>query len=138
MKYSDFRCTVLCLFFLNACSTTQHVAATPTLVTLCKINQSQEAYIGKALRVKAVFESDGRHHAYFIDEGCGEEGKLIDAGRIVGNEDYDALDKKWKRECDAKGEANLCVVSKKVVVIGSVRKTDSGLFFDVSEIEEAD
>lgn len=127
-----FFCSALLASGCAVRSSPQQVAST----TICEINLEPDTFVGKRILISGVLKTDGRHYTYLVDERCGEVRNAIDIGRGFGSSAYDELNRKWKRECAARGEVGLCVVEALVDVVGAVRRSEDGLVVDVDQIAE--
>lgn len=127
----------LCSILLVACANTK--AGAPGVSTdICNIQHDPDAYIGRQVEFSGTFKSDTRHYTFVEDEGCGQVRNLIDVGRAHGTPDYDVLNRKWRRECEARGDRGLCTVEKAVEIAGVVRQTNEHLVVDIDRIEEVE
>lgn len=86
--------------------------------------------------MSGVFSTDSLHYTYIIDQQCGDSQNVLDIGRAFGNPEYDALTKKWRRQCLKRGQKGICVFETAVVISGVVRRSDRILVIDVDHIVE--
>lgn len=128
--------TFFSAWLATSCATSDSPQVTAVPTTVCQINLDQNAYSGKSIRITGVFKTDGRHYTYVADQHCSEARNAIDIGRGFGKPSYDELNRKWKKQCDARGERGLCVVEAIVDIVGALRHSEDGLVLDVEQISE--
>ncbi|HEU0154146.1 MAG TPA: hypothetical protein VFQ84_12465 [Arenimonas sp.] len=102
--------------------------------SICLVSESKDEFIGKRIKVAALLNTDHMHYAFLKDPACGS-GSILELGRMDGVPEYERLESGWLEECAQRGSQGLCVVSKPVVVVGSVRRGDEGcLVLDIIHI----
>lgn len=104
-------------------------------VTICAVKANPVIYQNRVVAISGKYTSDRRHYSYLTDLTCGAQEEGIRVGRNASPA-AEALWKKWASQCEARGDAALCVVEEEVCVVGEVRDGgDQGWLFDIHEIK---
>ncbi|MCA1714433.1 MAG: hypothetical protein LC715_04695 [Gammaproteobacteria bacterium] len=121
---------LLLVFVAGGCSA-QHVKEVSgtqesSAVSICSLSSAPEKFIGKAVRLKALYKTDNAHYEYLIEHGCA--GKTLNIGNIDVDQSasvkgfYDSSNS----VCAKRHEKYICVLEADLDVTAKVVMLQSG------------
>ncbi|RYG60472.1 MAG: hypothetical protein EON60_07070 [Alphaproteobacteria bacterium] len=98
--------------------------APETAVSICRIRQNPEQYVGRVVTVSGVYKTDSSHYSYVLDPSCSSQSTL-DLGFKVPERDSSvaAFEAAEAEECKRTGQRGLCVLEASIVLRGEIAQT---------------
>ncbi|MBS0227521.1 MAG: hypothetical protein JSS23_02375 [Proteobacteria bacterium] len=111
------------------------------MVSICELRASRSSFIGRTVRIRGIFESDGMTFSYLRDQDCGAESNTIRVSSL-GISSGDASVAEFiarKRDVCAQTDRGYCAGGFLMDVLGVVTENRDGfLQIDLLHVYQAD